>query len=37
MNFIFNAVIRFFDLGYKVSLMRDSNPRPSDFRSDAVS
>ena len=32
----FNIVLRFFDLRYKVSLMWDSSPRPSDFRSDAL-
>ena len=30
---IFNVVLRFFDSRYKVN---DSNPRPSDFRSDAL-
>ena len=32
---IFNVVVRFFDSRYKVSLTWASNPRPSDFRSDA--
>ena len=29
-------MLRFFDSRYKVSLAWDSNPRPSDFRSDAL-
>ena len=33
---IFMVVLRFLDLRYKVSLTWDSNPRPSDFRSDAL-
>ena len=32
----FNVVLRFFDSRYKVSLMLDLNPRPSDFRFDAL-
>ena len=36
MHMIFNVVIRFFDSIYKVSLTWDSNPRPSDFYSDAL-
>ena len=31
-----HVVLRFFDSRYKVSLTWDSNPRPSDFRSDAL-
>ena len=33
---IFNVVLRFFDSRYKVSLAWDSNPRPSNFRLDAL-
>ena len=33
---IFNIVLRFFDLRYKVNLRWDSNPRLSDFRYDAL-
>ena len=36
MYMIFIVVLRFFDSRYKVSLTWDSNPRPSDFRSDAL-
>ena len=32
----FNVVLRFFVSRYKVSLMWNSNPRPSDFHSDAL-
>ena len=35
-NMMFNVVLRFFDSTYKVSLTWDSNPRPSDFRYDAL-
>ena len=31
-----HAVLRFFDSIYKASLTWDSNPRPSDFCSDAL-
>ena len=33
---IFNAVLRLFNLRYKVSLTWDLNPRSSDIRSDAL-
>ena len=33
---IFNVVLRLFDSRYKLSFTWDSNPRPSDFRSDAL-
>ena len=33
---IFNVVLRFLDLRYKVSLTRDSKPQPSDFHSNAL-
>ena len=33
---IFMVVLRFFDSRYKVSFTWESNPRPSDFRSDAL-
>ena len=33
---ILNVAGRFFDSRYKVSLTWDWNPRPSDFRSDAL-
>ena len=33
---IFMVVLRFLNSRYKVSLTWDSNPRPSDFRSDAL-
>ena len=35
-QYTFNVVLRFFNSRYKVSVMWDSNPRPSDFRSDAL-
>ena len=33
---IFNVVLKFLDLRYKVSLTRESNPQPSDFHSNAL-
>ena len=33
---IFIVVLKFFYSRYKVSLTLDSNPRPLDFRSDAL-
>ena len=33
---IFIVVLRFFDSRYRVSLTWDSNPRSSNFRSDAL-